>query len=280
MSNVVKDSDISVLKDLREYLHTDYGIYFSDEKLYSLRNKLERRIRRLPSVKNLEEYESYLENNTDEIPYLLDEISTNKTAFFREKKHWDFLTQRIVPEWQNRHKKIKAWSAACSTGEEPYSLAMWMDHHLDGHFDGNQPESGGSAQVLASDISRQALQDAKNGIYDSKRIEQVREYHPKFPKRYFRPRNDQFVVQDSLKDVLTLRKFNLSHKRYPFKDVFDLIMCRNVLIYFDSEMIEHVIEQMTNCLTRKGYLFLGHTESIQDIDHRLTKVQPAVYRKG
>jgi chemotaxis protein methyltransferase CheR len=123
---------------------------------------------------------------------------------------------------------------------------------------------------------------AQEGIYDRKKLENVRKYEQSYVRRFFEPveaNRDRYKIQESLRNSITFRKFNLKNKQYPFEGTFSLILCRNVLIYFDEEMVAHVIEQLHRSLEPGGYLFVGHTESLQDVNHGLEKVQPAVYRR-
>jgi chemotaxis protein methyltransferase CheR len=277
VSKVSGDDDIDdSLIAIRDYLEDRYGISFAYEKLYSLEHKLERRLKAL-SLESFSEYKRYLKDNSDEIHNFLDEVSTNKTAFFREPKHWEFLIETVFPEWITRNQPIKAWSVPCSSGEEPYSLAMLVDDYLE-----NRPKRQKKqlVKVLASDISRDVLRSTRIGKYDEKRLQQVREFDDRYPEKYFRPADDGgYVIDRKLKSDITLRTFNLNEKQYPIEKTFDLILCRNVLIYFEKDVISHVVNELSKCLTPGGYLFIGHTESLYDIDHDLQKTRPSVFRK-
>lgn len=276
-SAVPGDEDIDEsLLDIRNYLKERYGISFEYEKLYSLEHKLERRLRAL-SLEDFSEYERYLKDNSDEIHNFLDEVSTNKTAFFREPKHWEFLIEEVFPEWVTRKEPIKAWSIPCASGEEPYSLAMLADDYLE---NGPKRQKKQSVKILASDISRDVLRSARLGKYDERRLRQVREFDDRYPKKYFREgKNGKYVIDGKLKSDITLRTFNLNKKKYPIEKTFDLILCRNVLIYFETSVITHVIDQLSRCLKPDGYLFIGHTESLYDIDHDLRKINPSIFQK-
>lgn len=263
------------LLNIRQYIHHNYGIFFKDCKLYSLENKIKKRLRFLP-IQTLNEYETYLKNNPDEVPHFLDEVSTNKTAFFREIKHWEYLVEKLIPEWKNRPATIKAWSVACSTGEEPYTLAMLLNDHLCSNAENYREDT---YKILASDISRQVLQATEEGSYPRERLNQVEQFDPEYVDEFFKRESSSYKISPRLKKKMTLRRFNLSNEEYPFKNTFDLILCRNVMIYFDEAMIEHVIDRLTGCLKPRGYLFIGHTESLHEIEHSLTKIKPAIFRK-
>lgn len=275
-SKLPDDNIDESLLDIRNYLKERYGISFEYEKLYSLEHKLERRLRAL-SLDDFSDYEQYLKDNSEEIHNFLDEVSTNKTAFFREPKHWKFLINEVFPDWSTREEPIKAWSVPCASGEEPYSLAMLADDFLG---NGNQRVNNQTVKVLASDISRNVLRSARMGKYGEKRLRQVRDFDDGYPEKYFRSdENGEYVIDGKLKSDITLRTFNLNKKRYPIEKTFDLILCRNVLIYFDKPVITHVVDQLTKCLNPGGYLFIGHTESLYDIEHDLHKIQPSVFQK-
>lgn len=281
-------NDEEILRSLRDCLHQSYGIYFDDEKLYSFSNKINQRIRKLP-VDDLEEYVQYFcDNRSEEVQKFLDTVSTNKTLFFREKKHWQFLEDHILPSLSSDNTPIKMWSAACSTGEEPYTLSMIMEDRLDEAIRPSQwgtktnGHPGSHYKILATDIARKAVMHAQNGVYKQEKLENVRDYDESYVRRFFEPvedTRDQYRIKDCLRNSSTFRKFNLKNNRYPFEGTFSLVLCRNVLIYFDDDMVEHVIHQLRQSLEPGGYLFVGHTESLQNIDHGLEKVQSAVYRR-
>lgn len=273
-----------VLEALRDFLHEDYGIYFSDDKLYSLSKKVNQRIRNLP-VDSLSDYVQYLRDHpNEEIQKFIDNVSTNKTLFFREPKHWQFLKERILPSL-DLNGTVKMWSAACSTGEEPYTLSMILDDYIRGGSpswsNNSNHESAKNFKILATDIARRAVLEAQRGVYMAKKLENVIEYEKSFRDRYFEPLDDssKHQVCEHLKSSVTFRKFNLKSTSYLCEDTFSLVLCRNVLIYFDNEMVEHVIDQLSTCLKPGGYLFVGHTESLQNIDHDLEKIRPAIYRR-
>lgn len=272
------EEERGALLDLREYLHENYGIFFKDKKLYSLENKVNKRMQQLP-VNSIEEYERYLKNHPNELPNFLDKVSTNKTEFFREREHWNYLVNRILPDWQNRTGRLKAWSVACSTGEEPYTLAMLLDDYLLSGGEGFQRSTSPKYNILASDISRSVLNETKTGHYDRDQLKPVRNVRPEYINKYFVESDGQYAIVEDLKERITLRRFNLNTSVYPFKNSFDLILSRNVLIYFDKDMIQHVIDQLSKALKEGGYLFVGHTESLREIDHHLDRIQPAIFRK-
>lgn len=267
MTDTTEDQDV-VLRRFRDRLHREYGIHFEDQKLYSLRNKLRRRVRNL-SLDDLDSYEDYLENNPDEISHLLNEVSTNKSEFFREIKHWDYITEHIVEDWKRSNETVKLWSAACSTGEEPYTASMLLYELGVKDF-----------RILGTDIAPRALERAARGVYTDTELRGVHEFDLKYFRKYFnRDAEGTFRIKEDLQERVTLRKFNLTESHYPYKETFNLVFCRNVLIYFDDDTIEHVINELSDVLKPGGYLFVGHTETLQSINHPLEKIQPSIFRK-
>jgi len=213
----------------------------------------------------------------DELVRMLDAISTNKTSFFREEKHFDFLKQEVFPTYVKGKNatgfhRLRFWSAGCSTGEEPYSLAMWLSECF-----GKNPRA--DVKILASDISTKVLAQAKRGVYPADSLEEipaslVRRY---FQRGYAR-QEGYFRVKTSLREMVEFRRLNLIEP-FPFKEVFNLILCRNVMIYFDKKTQQSLINKLYGCLVDGGYLLIGHSETLTGIEHRLRYIQPSVYQK-
>lgn len=232
-------------------------------------------------IKNLnltsfKEYRSYLEKlppNHPEWQNLINEITTNKTDFFREKDHFEFLTKEYLPCWNNSvsNKTFKSWTAACSSGEEPYTLAMVLDNFFSGE---------NRYKILASDIDTKVLETAKAGIYNKSRITDV----PEAYRRYFAYGTKEIAnwvkVKDALKQKINFEQVNLLTQPYKFiSEPVDLIMCRNVFIYFNSETIEQIVNAMYEVTKPGGILMIGHSESLLNIKSPWKSVQPAVFRK-
>lgn len=272
MENDIKEDS---LRSLRDELYEDYGIHFPERKFYQLKAKIRKRLRKL-NLDSINSYRRYLEENPREVSNFLDTISTNTTRFYREPRHWDFYEELLETTWENR--SLKMWSAACSSGEEPYTLAMITEDHRDGPH----PEINKSSdyKILATDLSASVLQSGITGRYDDLKMDNLRESKPNYVHQFFNPVGEnEYEILDPIKDRITFRQFNLKTKKYPYDRVFDLILIRNVLIYFDRTMTEHVIENLTRGLRPGGYLFVGHSESLSSVQHSLEKVQPAIYRK-
>lgn len=259
------------LRRFRDELYDEYGIYFPEKKFYQLRAKLGKRLRRL-DLESLEEYRQYLRESSGEISKFLDVISTNTTRFYREPRHWDFMREELFERWRNR-SKILGWSAACSSGEEPYTLAALCEQarSRDHSFD---------YRVLATDLSEGVLRRGKRGLYSARALEPLKDLDPGVVPEFFtRGDRGKFRVEQRLRDRVVFRQFNLKTPSYPYEDKFDLILLRNVIIYFDQKMTEHVIENLAAALRPGGHLFVGHSESLSRLNHSLEKVRPAIYRR-
>ena len=259
-------------------IHREAGIYLSSQKKALLVGRLAKRIRTL-GLKSFEAYyKQLLATGEAELQILLNLVSTNETHFFREPRHFELLEQTIFPEIKarldmgERQKKIRVWSAACSTGEEPYSLAMMFLEHF-------PPGSGWEIEILATDISTRVLDRAKEGIWP---MEKSHEIPPKYLKTFMLKgvgkQEGNMKAGSEIKDVVRFMRMNLNEQAYPVVGAFDLIFCRNVLIYFDQKSKAHVINTLLNYLEPKGYLFIGHAESISFETARIQTVMPTVYR--
>lgn len=202
---------------------------------------------------------------------LINALTTNHTSFFREQEHFDFLVRRVFSEW-DRRSPMRIWSAASSTGEEPYTIALTAREHLG-------PESPLLPRILATDISTRALETARNGIYKADG------FHgglaPWLKKHLLRGEGQWegwYRMRPEILDMVEFRRVNLIE---PLRDVgrFAVIFCRNVMIYFSRTTQEQVVNGLAACLEPGGYLFVGHSESLTGMQHSLQQVQPAVYRK-
>ena len=210
-----------------------------------------------------------------ELSNLIDAISTNHTFFFRENAHFDFLRKTAVPEMQARATKerwshFRVWSAACSTGEEPYSIAITLSECL----------ANWSWQIEATDISHRVLEKGTAGIYRSETIDRL----PKSVvqthfQRGFGPQDGNYRAKATLRDRIRFQQLNLLEGEPPFTELFHVIFCRNVMIYFDRPTQEELIAKLVRRLVPGGYLFVGHAESLTALRHTLQTVRPAVYRR-
>ncbi len=212
----------------------------------------------------------------EEFTKLIDGLSTNLTSFFRERNHFDYLEQKLLPplmaaKRQAGQRRLRGWSAGCSTGEEPYSLAMVL----------LQAVSGGDwdVKLLATDISTRVLAQAQRGVYDQKRTEGL---PPALRSKYLSASRVQgrtsYEVSPALRDVICFRHLNLM-QAWPFTGPFDFIFCRNVMIYFDKPTQQKLVGRYFDLLSPGGLLFTGHSESLTGITHGFRYEQPTIYAK-
>lgn len=206
--------------------------------------------------------------------HLADKLSTNYTFFFREFEHFQFLQEVVIPRLvgKKRHtKKIRIWSAGCSSGEEPYTLAMIMKEFFGWEI--NKWDIG----ILATDISSSALAKAIAGTYTGAQLQQV---PPMYRIRYFKPDTaGNWLISQELKELILFRRLNLTNEIYPFKGLFDVILCRNVMIYFDNDTRNAIIERFHRYTEPEGYLFISHSESLGQSNNLYRFIQPAIYQK-
>ena len=253
-------------------------IRLGPDKKTLVTSRLAKRLRQL----QLPDYHEYCEllrspAGEAELRFLIDRISTNHTHFFREMKHFDFLREKVLPQWraQSKVKKemFRIWSAACSSGEEPYSLAIHLAEHL-------APAGPNTWQIEASDISTRVLEIAERGVYDSDKLAGISQelLHRHFQKGV-REWHGHFRIKEELRQRIGFHQLNLLQDNYPFARPFDVIFCRNVMIYFDRPTQESLVGYLAERLVPGGYLMVGHSESLSGIKHSLRLVQPAIYLK-
>jgi chemotaxis protein methyltransferase CheR len=213
----------------------------------------------------------------EEFIHLIDIISTHHTAFFRENGHFQFIRERVVPEMLARARNeawpcFRAWSAACSSGEEPYSLAITLKEAMHGRT--------WPWHIEATDISHRVVDEASAGIYGAEALRPVPASHRRAHfQRGIGPQEGKFRVKAALRDAVSFRPFNLFSAALPFSGLFQVILCRNVMIYFDRASQQELVTRLARQLVPGGYLLVGHAESLNGIDHLLQMVQPAVYRQ-
>ncbi|GAB4565421.1 MAG: protein-glutamate O-methyltransferase [Haliangiales bacterium] len=282
--------DIYKLTDIRPLGDAEYkrfqrlilqrsGIYLADSKKSLLIGRLIGRIHRL-GMKSFEDYYNCAIADPREMGELLDCICTNETKFFREPAHFEYLEQTIIPRFIAENKRgvrgmtVRVWSAACSTGEEAYSLAMSLCWHL-------PSTSGWKVEIWATDLSRHALAQARRGTWSIAQQSQVpRHYLKRYMLRGVRGQRGMMAAGNALRSVLTFERINLNDDAYPRHGPFDIIFCRNVLIYFESQARIRVIRKLFDCLAHDGYFFMGHSESLFNDTIRSYNVMPNVYTKS
>ncbi|MEW6574600.1 MAG: protein-glutamate O-methyltransferase CheR [Bacillota bacterium] len=207
---------------------------------------------------------------------MVDRISTNHTFFFREKEHFDFFRTTALPRIvemikRKGQKSLRIWSAGCSSGEEPYTLAIVISDYF------GESLSGIDAGILATDISVTALEKAKTGVYTKEQIARV---PPMYRQRYFiHLQRNSYAVQQSIKDLVLFRRLNLMRKDYPFKERFHAIFCRNVMIYFDYKTRQELLERFHRYMEPGGYLVIGQSESISRSSTLYRYICPSIYQR-
>lgn len=249
-----------VFRLIRDLVKDHCGLYFDDASRYLIERRLSRRVRNhhLDTFRDYYRFMLYNRNSEEELTAIIDILTVNETYFFREQNQLKAFSEEILKELKEKNKsrkKLKIWSAGCSTGEEPYTIAMLIEER--GNFE------GWDIEIHGSDINQRVLQVARKGVYRKISFRTTDAY---MKKKYFNPENGNYRIHDSLKENVTFSYLNLLD---PFKMKFlgnmDVILCRNVLIYFDNESRKKVIENMYQRLVNGGYLLLGHAESLMNV---------------
>ena len=262
-----------------EFITSELGIKMPESKLTMVQSRLLRRVREL-QLNSVEQYSEYFftSSNADEREHFVNAITTNKTDFFREPDHFDFLTRVALPSLSRTRScspgsRLNVWSAGCSSGEEPYTLAMVL-----GEYEMQHP--GFDFAILGTDISTRVLNLAREGIYEESQTLPVA---PALRKKYFWQGRDtsQGLVRlvPELRRKVTFHRLNFMDENYGVRDMFDVVFFRNVMIYFDKPTQEAVINKICRNLVPGGYLFAGHSESLAGLDTDLDCVQTAVFQK-
>lgn len=252
-------------KFIQWFMHKHAGIYFSDRKRTMVYGRISRQLRRL-GLKRFSEYRAIIEQDKEEQSRFINCLTTNKTQFFREYHHFEFLEKVLMAEWQQQgNRRVHIWSAGCSTGEEPYSFisSLHSAHALD-IFE--------SVRITATDLDTKVLEHAKRGIYSEEALEAI-------PAKYLKPcfvkgvghQAGKIKIRSGLQSWIQFHQLNLL-ERWPFDVQFDLISCRNVMIYFDKKTQAELITRFHQQLKPNGVLFIGHSESMPthlDLFHHL-----------
>lgn len=263
----------------REMIYAQSGINLGEQKMQLLRARLGKRMR-VGSFKSFREYFDFVRNDAsgDEMCELLNAVSTNTTHFFREAKHFDFLAITLRawmtdPAWRQHHHVVRIWSAASSTGEEPYSIAMTAHDVLHNTQDL-------SFKLLATDISTRVLDKAKRGIYPAAALENIpRNFQSRYLSKCVSDGDPAIQIRGELQQFVRFERFNLMSETFPFQNKFDIIFCRNVMIYFDRPTQENLVGKFYKHLAPGGYLLIGHSESLQTLEHPFRYREATVYQK-
>lgn len=280
LGQLVYQNDINLtesdFRQVSDIIYKHCGINLHEGKRPLVRARLAKRLRE-GKFKSFSQYIKYAlsAEGADEFHNLVDSISTNLTSFFREKAHFAYLKDKWLPSLiagKGNRRRIRAWSAGCSSGEEPYTMAIVLSEVLQ-----NQPHW--DAKILASDVSTRMIEVAKMGTYDPERVEPLTAAQK---QRFLAPNiienRKVYQVSSALKQMISFRYLNLMHD-WPFKGPFDFIFCRNVMIYFDKPTQEKLVNRFYDCLAPGGLLCIGHSESLTNIDHKYKYVMPATYCK-
>ncbi len=261
----------------QELIHSETGIYLSNAKKALLAGRLSRRLRELGLRSFLDYYERVSGVDREERARMAEAICTHETRFFREPQQFRFLEERVYPRWKalaaagRRARRISVWSAACSTGEEPYSIAMQL-------LDQFPAQAGWSVDVLATDLSRRVLARAEAGVWPIERAQQIPlPYLRRFMLKGTRSEAGRIMADDTLRSVVRCARLNLNSPSYAGFGRFDLVFCRNVLIYFSPESRREVVQRLVSQhLDPAGYLLLGHAETVHDLKGGLRAVGPSI----
>lgn len=271
-----------LFEELSIFIHGEMGLNLTPVKKVMLEGRLHKRLRKL-RMNSFEEYCHYLfsdEGRTRELPNMIDEVTTNKTDFFREPGHFQFLTSDVLPLLLSTGKfstanKLTIWSAGCSTGEEPYTIAMVVRDFLDVRAD-----LSSAFQILATDISRRVLERAHRAIYEEEKTLAIPlPIRKKFLLKSRDPSTGLMRIVPEIRSCVAFRRLNFMDYDFGFRERIDVIFCRNVIIYFDKAVQEKLLSRFCECMKKGGYIFMGHSETLLGMDLPLEQVALTVYRK-
>ena len=268
---------IEEFKLFRALIYDICGIDFQPDKNFLLANRLRKRMEQcgISSYKDYYQYLTISSAGRDELATLVDSITINETSFFRNQPQFDILSSVVIPELVTRkktdvNKQLRIWSAGCSSGQEPYSIAMTLLENI-------AFVDRWDIKILASDISLRMLEIASEGFYS---LMQIKGVPQDYLDRYFTKNKDGYTIKDRVKKLVTFDYHNLKHNNG--LQEFDVIFCRNVMIYFDQEGCKQLVERFANSLILGGYIFIGHAETLKGINDRFKMVyvnNGIVYRR-
>lgn len=267
----VSDAEFRLIQQL---IYKMAGVHIKEHKKTMVANRLRRRLDNFgfSSYKKYYDFITQSPEGHNELIEFVNCLTTNETFFFRHGEQLDTLADKLIPRCLERispSEKCRIWSSACSSGEEPYSVAMLLDYKL-------KPEVLNRIEILASDINMQVIERARQGLYKPYALQKIQPY---FKTRYFKQLSiDQFALSESIRDRVQFFRHNLlDHNPY---GRFDIILCRNVMIYFDLESKNRVLHQLNRSLKSHGYLITGYAESLFRTETNLKYIQPTLYNKG
>lgn len=267
-ANNLGDLSAKDFQAVQQIVYDSIGVNLTEAKKALVVSRLSKRLREL-KMQTFAQYFQFLHESPAETEVMFNYLTTNVTRFFREEHHFEHLCREYLPNWESQvqtgrgEKKIRAWSAGCSTGEEPYTLAMVLQDYFRGKREW-------SLNILASDINTAVLEKGALGMYSRQEVEGI-PYN--YLRKYFKlgtgPNEGYFKAKKMLRDLVAFRRINLvSPEKYPAAGSFNMIFCRNVFIYFDRETRRDILKRFHRCLQPGGLLFLGHSESINTLDER------------
>lgn len=262
-------------RELADYIKENYGIHLKEEKQSLITGRLHNVLAQ-KNMNSFSEYYSYVvsDKTGDAVVTLIDKITTNHTFFMREVDHFYCFRDKVLPYLARtvRDKDLRIWSAGCSSGEEPYTLAMIIDEFF------GKEKMWWDSKVLATDISGKVLNEAEKAVYSNEKIAAL---PSNWKLNYIKKLdNEKSVLIDKIRNEVIYRKFNLMDQVFPFRKKFHVIFCRNVMIYFDAKTKHELINKFYDLLEYEGYLFIGHSESLNREETKFKYVMPSVYRKG
>jgi len=270
----------ALFEKFQKLIYAEPGIWLGSSKTALLCGRLFRRLRTL-EITSLQSYYECVSQpeQHEERARMIDAITTNETRFYREPRQFEFLVQRVFPHWQAdaerglRPKRVKIWSAGCSSGEEPYTVAMLLARHL-------PAEQGWDTQILATDISTRVLDKARKGIYPIARSAELpKDLLHAFMLRGMAERQGEMKVKVEIQQMIDFQRLNLDRESDLVEGPFDAIFCRNVLIYFDAASKQRVVTSLIRHLMANGLLFVGHAENLTTVFPQLRSLEPTIYTK-
>lgn len=261
-------------RQLAAYIKANYGINLKEKKRALVIGRLQNVLIQ-NNFRNFSEYYKYIlsDKTGDAAITLINKITTNHTFFMREADHFFYFRDKVLPYLRSvvKDKDLRIWSTGCSTGEEPYTLAMLIDEFF------GEEKKRWDTKILATDISSKVLENATKGIYSNEEISTLPyNWRHSYFKKYDK---ENFIITDKIRNEVIYRKFNLMDENFPFRRKFHVIFCRNVMIYFDAQTKCDLVNKFYDSMEYGGYLFIGHAESLNREKTGYKYIMPAVYRK-
>lgn len=262
-----------IFEKYRDFINKEVGIYFNNTKKDMLKLKVIKKMTPL-GITSYDEYLKLISTSSGKqfLTEFINEIAINKTDFFRENNHFEFLRDNVRVILENnkaieQNGEIRVWSSACSTGEEPYTLGFILKEYYG--------VLGINIRILATDIDTDALNSAIRGIYPQTIMSNVGKY---WISKYCNKINSTYQISPKIRDMITFRLFNLMND-FPFEKKFDIIFCRNVMIYFEPSVQQKIIDKFYDALEIGGLLFIGHSETLNNKKHKFHYIRPTIYQK-